>query len=50
MKALLFGAAPDPSEIRPTPRDELETMLAGLPFGLHEIDDARVVRPDWVIT
>jgi threonine dehydrogenase-like Zn-dependent dehydrogenase len=50
MKALLFGAAPDPSEVRPTPKDELETMLAGLPFGLHEIDDARVVRPDWVIT
>ena len=25
-------------------------MLAGLPFGLHEIDDARLVRPDWVIT
>ena len=25
-------------------------MLAGMPFGLHEIDDARLVRPDWVIT
>ena len=50
MKALLFGAAPDPAEVRPTPHDELETMLAGIPFGLHEIDDARLVRPDWVIT
>ena len=50
MKALLFGAPPDPAEIRPAPGDELETMLAGLPFGLHEIDDAQLVRPDWVIT
>ncbi len=50
MKALLFGAPPDPGESRPAPADELETMLAGLPFGLHEMDDARLVRPDWVIT
>jgi threonine dehydrogenase-like Zn-dependent dehydrogenase len=50
MKALLFGAPPDPAEDRPTPGDELETMLAGIPFGLHEIDDPRAVRPDWVIT
>jgi threonine dehydrogenase-like Zn-dependent dehydrogenase len=50
MKALLFGAAPDAAEVRPAPHDELETMLAGLPFGLHELDDARLVRPDWVIT
>ena len=50
MKALLFGAAPDPHEARPTPSDELETMLAGIPFGLHEIDDAGFVRPDWVVT
>jgi threonine dehydrogenase-like Zn-dependent dehydrogenase len=50
MKALLFGAPPDPAETRPAPHDELETMLAGLPFGLHEVDDSRRVRPDWVIT
>ncbi|HEY3844974.1 MAG TPA: zinc-binding dehydrogenase [Acidimicrobiales bacterium] len=50
MKALLFGAPPDPDESRPAPADELETMLAGLPFGLHEMADARLVRPDWVIT
>ena len=50
VKALLFGAAPDPQEVRPTPGDELETMLAGIPFGLHEMDDARLARPDWVIT
>jgi hypothetical protein len=50
MKALLFGAPPDPAEVRPSPTDALETMLSGLPFGLHEMDDARLVRPDWVIT
>ena len=50
VKALLFGAPPDKEEVRPTPEDELETMLAGIPFGLHDIDDARLVRPDWVVT
>ncbi|HUC05870.1 MAG TPA: alcohol dehydrogenase catalytic domain-containing protein [Acidimicrobiales bacterium] len=50
MKALLFGSPPSPDESRPAPTDELETMLASLPFGLHELDDARLVRPDWVIT
>src|ERR1700727_1989219 len=50
MKALLFGAPPAQEEVRPAPTDELETMLAGLPFGLHDMDDARLVRPDWVIT
>jgi threonine dehydrogenase-like Zn-dependent dehydrogenase len=50
MKALVFGAAPAPEEVRPTPTDELETMLAGVPFGVHVIDDARVTRPDWVLT
>ena len=50
VKALLFGAPPAEDEVRPTPTDELEAMLAGIPFGLHEIDDARLVRPDWVVT
>jgi threonine dehydrogenase-like Zn-dependent dehydrogenase len=50
MKALLFGAPPDPREDRPAPQNELETMLVGLPFGLHEVDDSAMVRPDWVIT
>jgi threonine dehydrogenase-like Zn-dependent dehydrogenase len=50
MKALVFGAPPAPGETRPTPTNELETMLSSLPFGLHEMDDARLVRPDWVIT
>ena len=50
MKALLFGAPPAAEEVRPSPTDELETMLTGLPFGLHDMDDATLVRPDWVIT
>ncbi|MHB8328394.1 MAG: alcohol dehydrogenase catalytic domain-containing protein, partial [Acidimicrobiales bacterium] len=32
------------------PTDELEAKLASLPFGLHHIEDARLVRPDWVVT
>ena len=31
-------------------RGRVRAMLAGIPFGLHEIDDARLVRPDWVVT
>ncbi|HLI75015.1 MAG TPA: alcohol dehydrogenase catalytic domain-containing protein [Acidimicrobiales bacterium] len=50
MKALVFGAPPDDAEVRPEGRDDLERKLASLPFGLHEVDDARMVRPDWVVT
>ncbi|HUD16551.1 MAG TPA: alcohol dehydrogenase catalytic domain-containing protein [Acidimicrobiales bacterium] len=50
MKALVFGARPDPAETRPVPRDELEERLVRLPFGLHEMDDAHPIRPDWVVT
>ena len=50
MKALLFGAPPAEGDVRPVPEDELEAALAGIPFGLHEIDDARPVRSDWVVT
>ena len=49
MKALVFGAPADPSEARPTPADELEERLLTLPFGLHEVDEPRLVAPDWVI-
>ena len=45
MKALLFGARPDRNEKRPVPTDELEERLAALPFGLHEMDDARPIHP-----
>ena len=50
VKALLFGAPPAEDEVRPTPEDDLEAMLAGIPFGLHDVDDERLVRPDWVVT
>ncbi len=50
MKALVFGEPPAADEVRPVPTDELETMLARIPFGLHDVDDARLVRPDWVVT
>ena len=50
MKALLFGAPPEPDESRPDPVDEVDEMLSSIPFGLHEIDDAAPIRPDWVVT
>lgn len=50
MRALVFGAAPAQDEVRPQPHDDLERMLAALPFGLHVVDDARPPRPDWVVT
>lgn len=49
MKALVFGAPPDAAETRPVPADELEASLLSMPFGLHHVEDARVVRPDWVV-
>lgn len=50
MKALVFGEAPDKAERRPEPADEVDELLNKIPFGLHEIPDARPVRPDWVVT
>jgi len=50
VKALVFGAPPQADEKRPEPADELEAKLAGIPFGLHDVDDAHPVRPDWVVT
>jgi threonine dehydrogenase-like Zn-dependent dehydrogenase len=49
MKALVFGAPPDPTEPRPRPGDDLERRLLAQPFGLHTVDDARPLRPDWVV-
>ena len=49
MKALVFGLPPDGSGTR-EPGDELDRRLAKLPFGLHDVDEAKLVRPDWVIT
>jgi threonine dehydrogenase-like Zn-dependent dehydrogenase len=50
MKALVFGAPPEPDEKRPEPADDLEAHLLAQPFGLHHIEDAHFVRPDWVVT
>jgi len=50
MKALVFGDPPDPEEPRPEPVDSVDELLDKIPFGLHRIDDARPVRPDWVVT
>jgi len=50
LKALVFGDAPQEGEVRPEPADDLEAMLVSLPFGLREVDDARPLRPDWVLT
>jgi len=49
MKALVFGLPPD-AAATPEPTDDLDRRLATLPFGLHEVDEAKLVRPDWVIT
>jgi threonine dehydrogenase-like Zn-dependent dehydrogenase len=50
MRALVFGAPPAEEEARPEPADDLERTLLSLPFGLHHIDDARPLRPDWIVT
>jgi threonine dehydrogenase-like Zn-dependent dehydrogenase len=50
MKALVFGAPPAAEERRPQPADDLERFLLSLPFGMHTVDDAHLVGPDWVLT
>ena len=50
MRALVFGAPPEADEVRPVPADDTERALAAMPFGLHTLDDARPLRPDWVVT
>ncbi|HWE70734.1 MAG TPA: alcohol dehydrogenase catalytic domain-containing protein, partial [Acidimicrobiales bacterium] len=49
MRALVFGLPPDAEGAR-DPVDDLDRQLATLPFGLREVDEAKLVRPDWVIT
>ncbi len=50
MRALGFGAPPDPGERRPAPSDDVDRLLAGIPFGLHEVEDPALRGPDWVLT
>jgi threonine dehydrogenase-like Zn-dependent dehydrogenase len=49
MRALVFGAPPDPAEPRPTPRDAEEARLLAQPFGLHHVAEPTLPRPDWVV-
>jgi len=50
VNALVFGSRPDPNEPRPVPEDDLEAHLVSMPFGLHAMEDAHPIHPDWVVT
>jgi threonine dehydrogenase-like Zn-dependent dehydrogenase len=50
VKALVFGEPPEKKEPRRGPADAVDELLDKIPFGLRDIDEARLVRPDWVIT
>lgn len=49
MRALVFGAPPDPAEVRPEPTTEREAHLLRQPFGLHEVPEPQLPRSDWVL-
>ena len=49
MKALVFGTQPEPWT-PPPGSNRLTTNLSVAPVALEEIDDARPLRPDWVVT
>jgi threonine dehydrogenase-like Zn-dependent dehydrogenase len=48
MKALVFGVPPQ-GFTAPADANELARRLAVTPVALHEIPDARPLRPDWVV-
>jgi threonine dehydrogenase-like Zn-dependent dehydrogenase len=50
VNALVFGVPRDPAAPVGADGDDLDRRLDALPFGLHQVDDAKLVRPDWVIT
>ena len=50
MRALVFGVPREADDTYDGPVDDLDRKLDLLPFGLHSVDDARLVRPDWVMT
>ena len=50
MRALVFGVPREPDDSRDLVGDELDVRLDSLPFGLHVVEDAHLVRPDWVVT
>lgn len=49
MRALVFGSPPDPAERRPQPADDREAAVLAQPFGLHQVAEPVLPRPDWVI-
>lgn len=49
MRALVFGAPPDPAEARPVPVDDAEAALLAQPFGVHQVAEPVLPRPDWVV-
>jgi threonine dehydrogenase-like Zn-dependent dehydrogenase len=51
MKALLFGVEPEPWTAPPEAEtNQLLKNLAVTPMRLMDVDDARPLRPDWVVT
>lgn len=49
MRALVFGTDPEPWSA-PAGAGRLAANLAVTPVALQEVDDARPLRPDWVVT
>jgi threonine dehydrogenase-like Zn-dependent dehydrogenase len=48
MKALVWGVTPEPYEVPPD-ANQLVQNLATTPMKLMDVDDARPLRPDWVV-
>jgi threonine dehydrogenase-like Zn-dependent dehydrogenase len=48
VKALLFGAPRPAGEVGRPPADDVDALIDGLPFGLHDVDDPRP-RDGWVV-
>ena len=48
MRALVFGVQPEPWEA-PEGANPLVRNLARTPMRLMEVDDAKPLRPDWVV-
>jgi threonine dehydrogenase-like Zn-dependent dehydrogenase len=49
VKALLFGAPRPAGEADPSPGDDVDGLLDGLSFGLHDVDEPQP-RDGWVVT
>lgn len=49
MKALVFGVDPDPVEAPPEDAPRLVQHLATTPMAIQEIDDPKLLGPDWAV-